>query len=119
MGASTPFDCTGRNLTAYGRPTAGDHHDGWRDLRLRDRFSRTDHWIAFHEKAKALGYRLNLFFICTSDPVMSAAKKIVDGLWLYDNTGWDLTPLLLGWWEDQQKRHIAESIPRCAEPFFR
>ena len=37
-------------------------------------FSRTEHWIGFLEKAKALSYRLNLFFICTSDPVMNAAR---------------------------------------------
>ncbi len=47
------------------------------------------------------------------------ARRIVDGLWLYDNTRWDYTPLLLGWWEEQQAKHIADSIPRWAEPFFR
>ena len=48
-----------------------------------------------------------------------AARKIVDELWLYDNTEWDSTTLLLGWWEDQQERYISESIPLWAEPFFR
>lgn len=43
----------------------------------------------------------------------------MDELWLYDNTPWDYTPLLLGWWEEQQVKHTAESIPRWAEPFFR
>jgi predicted ABC-type ATPase len=114
-------------------------------------FSRTEHWIEFLRRAKGFGYRLQLFFICTSDPVMNAARvqtrmgrgghavsldkvvarypgsirtalearRIVDELWLYDNTQWDYTPLLLGWWEEQQPRHVAESIPRWAEPFFR
>ena len=114
-------------------------------------FSRTEHWIGFLRKAKQLGYRLELFFICTADPVMNAArvktrmgrgghtvpldkvvarypgsirtaleaKGIVDELWLYDNTEWDYTPLLLGRWEGQQSVHVAESIPRWAEPFFR
>jgi predicted ABC-type ATPase len=114
-------------------------------------FSRTDHWMGFLHRAKGLGYRLELFFICTSDPVLNAARvrtrmgrgghavpldkvvsrypgsirtalqasKIVDGLRLYDNTEWDYTPLLLGWWEDQQPKYVAESIPRWAAPFFR
>jgi predicted ABC-type ATPase len=114
-------------------------------------FSRTDHWIRFLRKAKELGYRLDLFFLCTSDPVMNVArvktrmgrgghavsldrvvarypgsirtalkaKTIIDELWLYDNTEWDYTPRLLGWWENQQAKHIADSIPRWAEPFFR
>jgi predicted ABC-type ATPase len=114
-------------------------------------FSRTDHWIGFLRRAKELGYRLELFFLCTADPVMNAARvktrmgrgghavsldrvvarypgsirtalearKIVDELWLYDNTGWDYTPLLLGCWEDQQPKHFAESIPSWAAPFFR
>jgi predicted ABC-type ATPase len=37
-------------------------------------FSRTDHWIRFLRKAKELGYRLDLFFLCTSDPVMNVAR---------------------------------------------
>jgi predicted ABC-type ATPase len=114
-------------------------------------FSRTDHWIGFLRKAKQHGYRLELFFLCTADPVMNAARvktrmgrggyavpldkvvarypgairtaleatKIVDELWLYNNTEWDYTPLLLGRWEDQQTIHAAQSIPRWAEPFFR
>ena len=114
-------------------------------------FSRTDHWTSFLRRAKERGYRLELFFLCTSDPVMNAARvktrmgrgghavsldkvvarypgsirtalearKIIDELWLYDNTAWDCTPLLLGWWGDQQARHVASSIPRWAEPFFR
>ena len=114
-------------------------------------FSRTDHWIGFLRRAKERGYRLELFFLCTADPVMNAArvktrmgrgghavsldkvvarypgsirtaleaKKIVDELWLYDNTERDYTPLLLGWWEGQQARHVAVAIPRWAEPFFR
>jgi predicted ABC-type ATPase len=114
-------------------------------------FSRTEHWINFLLKAKLLGYRLELFFLCTADPVMNAArvktrmgrgghavpldkvvarypgsirtaleaKKIVDELWLYDNSEWDYTPLLLGRWEDQKTIHVVESIPRWAERFFR
>jgi predicted ABC-type ATPase len=46
------------------------------------------------------------------------ARKVVDELWLYDNTAWDYTPLLLGRWEDQQATRFAESVPRWAEPFF-
>ncbi len=114
-------------------------------------FSRTDHWIAFLLKAKQQGYRLELFFLCTADPVMNAArvktrmgrgghavpldkvvarypgsirtaleaKGIVDELWLYDNTAWDRTPLLLGRWQDRKMMHSAEPVPRWAEPFFR
>jgi predicted ABC-type ATPase len=114
-------------------------------------FSRTDHWIGFLRRAKERGYRLELYFLCTADPVMNAARvetrrgrgghavpldkvvarypgsirtalearKIIDELWLYDNTEWDYTPLLLGWWEGQQAKHVAESIPHWAEPFFR
>jgi predicted ABC-type ATPase len=113
-------------------------------------FSRTGHWMGLLRKAQGLGYRLELFFICTADPVMNAARvrtrmgrgghavpldkvvarypgsirtaiearKIVDGLWLYDNTEWNYTPLLLGCWEDRKPKYIAESIPRWAEPFF-
>jgi predicted ABC-type ATPase len=113
-------------------------------------FSRTDHWIGFLRRAKELGYRMELFFLCTADPVMNAARvktrmgrgghavpldrvvarypgsirtalearKIVDELWLYDNTEWDYTPLLLGCWENQQAKHVTESVPRWAEPFF-
>jgi predicted ABC-type ATPase len=113
-------------------------------------FSRTDHWIGFLRKAKERGYRVELFFLCTSEPVLNAARvktrvgrgghpvpldkvvarypgsirtalearKLVDELWLYDNTAWDYTPLLLGWWENRQARHVAESVPRWAEPFF-
>jgi len=44
---------------------------------------------------------------------------MVDGMWLYDNTAWDYTPLLLGYWEDQLAQYVSESIPRWAEPFFR
>lgn len=114
-------------------------------------FSRTDHWIGFLRRAKERGYCLELFFLCTADPVMNAARvktrmgrgghavsldrvvaryagsirtalearRIVDELWLYDNTAWDSTPLLLGWWEGQQAKHVAVSIPPWAEPFFR
>jgi predicted ABC-type ATPase len=114
-------------------------------------FSRTSYWIDFLTQAKEAGYRLELFFLCTADPVMNAArvktrmgrgghavplnkvverypgsirtaleaKTTVDGLWLYDNTEWGRTPLLLGWWEEQQAKYTAESIPRWAEPFFR
>jgi predicted ABC-type ATPase len=114
-------------------------------------FSRTEHWVAFLRRAKDLGYWLQLFFVCTSDPVMNAARvktrmgrgghavsldkvvarypgsirtalearKIVDELWLYDNTEWDSTPFLLGFWEKQYAKHIARYIPLWAEPFFR
>jgi predicted ABC-type ATPase len=114
-------------------------------------FSRTEHWVTFLRRAKDLGYLLQLFFVCTSDPVMNAARvktrvgrgghavsldkvvarypgsirtalearRIVDELWLYDNTEWDSTPLLLGRWDEQHVMHIAKSIPRWAEPFFR
>ena len=37
-------------------------------------FSRTEYWVKFLGKAKDLGYRLHLFFVCTSDPVMNAAR---------------------------------------------
>jgi len=37
-------------------------------------FSRTDHWLDFLCKAKGCAYRLELFFLCTSDPVMNAAR---------------------------------------------
>src|ERR1700691_4972176 len=35
-------------------------------------FSRTEHWIGFLRKAKQAGCRLELFFLCTNDPVMNA-----------------------------------------------
>jgi predicted ABC-type ATPase len=114
-------------------------------------FSRTEHWVTFLHRAKDFGYLLQLFFVCTSDPVMNAARvktrmergghavsldkvvtrypssirtalearRIVDELWLYDNTEWDSTPLLLGFWEKQHAKHIARYIPLWAEPFFR
>jgi predicted ABC-type ATPase len=114
-------------------------------------FSRTDHWIGFLRAAKERGYRLELYFLCTADPVMNAARvktrkgrgghavpldkvvarypgsirtalearSFVDELWLYDNTEWDYTPLLLGWWEGQQTKHRTPSVPRWAEPFFK
>ena len=113
-------------------------------------FSRTDHWISFLRRAKERGYRLELFFLCTADPVMNAARvktrmgrgghavnldkvvarypgsirtalearSVVDELWLWDNTAWDYTPLLLGLWESQQLKHTAPSIPGWAERFF-
>jgi predicted ABC-type ATPase len=37
-------------------------------------FSRTEHWLRFLRRAKDLGYLLQLFFVCTSDPVMNAAR---------------------------------------------
>jgi predicted ABC-type ATPase len=37
-------------------------------------FSRTDHWIHFLREAKRHGYRLELFFLCTADPLMNAAR---------------------------------------------
>jgi predicted ABC-type ATPase len=106
--------------------------------------------MSFLRRAKGFGYRLELFFLCTSDPVMNAARvrtrmrrgghavpldkvvsrypgsirtaleasKIVDGLRVYDNTEWGYSPLLLGWWEDQEPKYVAESIPRWAVPFF-
>src|SRR5271154_4658023 len=37
-------------------------------------FSRTDHWMGFLRNARMLGYRLELFFICTADPVMNAVR---------------------------------------------
>jgi predicted ABC-type ATPase len=37
-------------------------------------FSRTEHWIGFLRKTTQNGYRLELFFLCTADPVMNAAR---------------------------------------------
>jgi predicted ABC-type ATPase len=113
-------------------------------------FSRTAHWLAFLRQARESNYRILLFFICTGDPDLCAARvntrigrgghavdldkviarypgsirtaveamKFVEELWLFDNTEWDYTPHLVGWWEDQQVRYAANAIPRWAQAFF-
>jgi predicted ABC-type ATPase len=113
-------------------------------------FSRTDYWLEFISGAKQAGYRVQVYFVCTEDPDLNAARviaraargghsvpldkvakryagsirtalaavDIVDEIWIYDNTGRNRVPRLLGRLVDGVREDVERDLPGWARPFF-
>ena len=113
-------------------------------------FSRTDYWLRFISDARQSGFFVRLFFLCTDDPLLNAARvetrvregghavpidkihsryggsirtavkamRLVDKLWLYDNSLLNRNPSAIAAVVSGKLVYAGPQRPRWTNPFF-
>jgi predicted ABC-type ATPase len=113
-------------------------------------FSRTKYWLDFIQRARARGFYIVLFFLCTEDPALNAGRVamrveegghsvpigkivsryagsirtavqaigMVDDFWLYDNSTWNKSPVLIARVVSGRTDYVATNQPRWSDPFL-